>query len=160
MDQSLIVNRRTGQRMRFDDPGGGDHPVAQEPRQTLRIECWSPTSDEREPNHTHPEQASGFEIISGELAFWVDGREFRAGPGETVTVPAATNHRFWNPTDTEAHYVGTFTPALDTRGFFEVLFRLATRASSARGACRSRSTCRSSSGPSAARSVPRVRRGR
>ena len=125
MDQSLIVNRRTGQRMRFDDPGGGGHPVAGEQRQTLRIECWSPAGDEREPNHTHPEQVSGFEIISGELAFWVDGREFRAGPGETVTVPAATNHRFWNPTDTEAHYVGTFTPALDTRGFFEVLFRLA-----------------------------------
>jgi quercetin dioxygenase-like cupin family protein len=120
VDQSLIVNRRTGQRMRFDDPGGGE-----EQRQTLRIECWSPPSEEREPNHTHPEQASGFEIISGELAFWVDGKEFRAGAGETVTVPAGANHRFWNPTDSEAHYVGTFTPALDSRGFFEVFFRLA-----------------------------------
>jgi hypothetical protein len=69
------------------------------------------------------EQVSGFEIISGELAFWVDGKEFRAGPGETVTVPAGTNHRFWNPTDAEAHYVGTFAPALDSRRFFEVLFR-------------------------------------
>jgi hypothetical protein len=77
VDQSLIVNQRTGQRMRFIHPDGGDHPVAPGTPQTLRIECWSPASEEREPNHTHPEQASGFEIISGELAFWVDGKKFR-----------------------------------------------------------------------------------
>ena len=100
MDQSLIVNQRTGQRMRFTRPDGGDSAVAPGRRQTLRIECWSPASEEREPNHTHPGQVSGFEIVSGELAFWVDGKEFRAGPGETVTVPPAVNHRFWNPTDT------------------------------------------------------------
>lgn len=133
MDQSLIVNQRTGQRMRFIDPDGGDHPVAPGRSQTLRIECWSPASEEREPNHTHPEQVSGFEIISGELAFWVDGKEFRAGPGETVTIPPAMNHRFWNPTDTEAHYVGTFEPALDTRHFFEVLFRLANEGKLGKG---------------------------
>ena len=125
MDRSNIVNHRTGQRMRFSDPDVGGPPIASQPGQTLRIECWSPPNGEREPMHTHPEQVSGFEIISGELAFWVEGKEFRAGPGENVTIPAATDHRFWNPTDTEAHYVGTFTPALDTRRFFEVWFRLA-----------------------------------
>ena len=133
MDQSLIVNRRTGQRMRFIDADVGDHPVAPGRRRALRIECWSPAGDDPEPNHTHPEQASGFEIISGELAFWVDGREFRAGPGENVTVPAATNHRFWNQTDIEAHYVQAFGPALDTRGFFEVLFRLANEGKLGKG---------------------------
>jgi mannose-6-phosphate isomerase-like protein (cupin superfamily) len=133
VDQSLIVNQRTGQRMRFTRPDGGDSAVTPGRPQTLRIECWSPASDEREPNHTHPEQVSGFEIISGELAFWVDRKEFRAGPGETVTVPAATNHRFWNPTETEAHYVGTFEPALDTRHFFEVLFRLANEGKLGKG---------------------------
>ena len=133
MDQSLIVNQRTGQRMRFIQPDHVDDTAAPGRRQTLRIECWSPASDEREPNHTHPEQVSGFEIISGELAFWVDGKEFRAGPGETVTVPPAVNHRFWNPSDTEAHYVGTFGPALDTRHFFEVLFRLANEGKLGKG---------------------------
>jgi len=133
VDPSLIVNQRTGQRMRFIDPDGGDHPVAPGRRQILRIECWSPPSEEREPNHTHPEQASGFEIICGELAFWVDGKECRAGPGETVTIPRATNHRFWNPTDTETHYVGTFEPALDTRHLFEVLFRLANEGKLGKG---------------------------
>jgi quercetin dioxygenase-like cupin family protein len=133
VDQSLIVNQRTGQRMRFIHPDGGDDTVAPGRRQTLRIECWSPASEEREPNHTHPEQVSGFEIISGELAFWVDGKEFRAGPGETVTIPLAVNNRFWNPTDTEAHYVQVFDPALDTRHFFEVLFRLANEGKLGKG---------------------------
>ena len=133
MDPLLIVNQRTGQRMRFIDPEEGGYSVASGTLETLRIECWSPASDEREPNHTHPEQVSGFEIISGELAFWVDGKEFRAGPGERVMVPAATNHRFWNPTNTEAHYVETFEPALDTRGFFRVLFRLANEGKLGKG---------------------------
>jgi mannose-6-phosphate isomerase-like protein (cupin superfamily) len=120
-----IVTQRTGQRMRFIDGDGQDPVVAGSGLSVLRIECWSPPSEEREPNHTHPEQESRFEVLSGELALWVDGKETRVGPGETATVPAATNHRFWNPTDVEAHYVGTFHPALDTRRFFEVFFRLA-----------------------------------
>jgi quercetin dioxygenase-like cupin family protein len=124
MDRPFISNTRTGQRMRFV---AEEQEVAEPGRRPdiLRIECWSPPSAEREPNHTHPEQVSGFEVISGELAFWVDGREFRAGPGETASIPPAVNHRFWNPTDIEAHYIETFEPALDTRGFFEVFFRLA-----------------------------------
>jgi hypothetical protein len=44
MDQSLIVNNRTGQRMRFINEDGQD-PVAPAERATgLRIECWSPAS--------------------------------------------------------------------------------------------------------------------
>lgn len=124
MDSPVITNARTGQRMRFladaDEPGDGAGGGT-----VLRIECWSPATWAREPTHTHPEQESRFEVLSGELAFWMDGRERRAGLGDTVTIPAATNHRFWNPADTEAHYVQVFEPALDTRRFFEVLFRLA-----------------------------------
>jgi mannose-6-phosphate isomerase-like protein (cupin superfamily) len=124
VDQPFISNQRTGQRMRFVDPEQHDAEAGAR-SDILRIECWSPPSDEREPIHTHPEQVSGFEIISGELAFWVDGKELRAGPGEMARIPPAVNHRFWNPTDIEAHYVETFEPSLDTRRFFEVLFRLA-----------------------------------
>jgi quercetin dioxygenase-like cupin family protein len=124
LDQPFISNQRTGQRMRFVDEEQEVVEAGSRP-DILRIECWSPPSGEREPHHTHPEQVSGFEIISGELAFWVDGKEFRAGPGGTASIPPAVNHRFWNPTDIEAHYVETFEPALDTRRFFEVLFRLA-----------------------------------
>jgi hypothetical protein len=76
---------------------------------------------------------SRFEVLSGELAFWVDGKESRAGPGEKVTIPPAVNRRFWNPTDAEAPYVGTFEPALDTRHFFEVLFRLANEGKLGKG---------------------------
>ncbi len=133
MRQQVIANQRTGQRMRFIDGDGPDPVAAVGHRTGLRIECWSPPSEEHEPIHTHPEQESRFEMLSGELAFWIDGKESRVGPGETVTVPAATNHRFWNPTDSEAHFVEVFEPALDTRHFFEVFFRLANEGKLGKG---------------------------
>ncbi len=111
--------------MRFIDEGGKD-PVTAVGRPTvLRIESWSPPHDATEPDHTHPEQVSRFEMYSGELAFMIAGKERRAGPGDTVTIPAGVSHRFWNPGGGEAHYLQVFEPALDSRRFFEVLFRLA-----------------------------------
>ncbi len=112
---STIVNNRTGQRMRFD-PSSGD---------VLRIECWSPPSTAREPEHTHPKQESRFELLGGELVFEMDGAtQTVAAPG-TFVIPAGARHRFWNAGAEEAHYVQEFRPALGTRAFFELLFHLA-----------------------------------
>jgi quercetin dioxygenase-like cupin family protein len=114
-NDAVIVNSRTGQRMRFETTAAD----------ALRIECWSPPSSAREPTHTHPEQESTFELLEGELVFEVD-RTARtvAAPG-TITIPAGVRHRFWNASQDEAHYVQEFRPALRTRAFFELLFRLA-----------------------------------
>lgn len=112
---SMIVNSRTGQRMRFE---------AASP-DVLRIECWSPPSPTREPEHTHPRQETRFELLGGELVFEVTGTaQTVAAPG-TVTIPAGARHRFWNAGHAEAHYVQEFRPALETQAFFELLFRLA-----------------------------------
>ena len=111
-----IVNDRTGQRMRFEEPGSPE---------VLRIECWSPATGVREPEHTHPRQESRFELLSGQLVFEVDGVERTVGAPGVVTIPAEARHRFWNAGPGEAHYVQEFRPALSTRGFFEVLFHLA-----------------------------------
>ncbi len=114
--QTEIVNARTGQRMRFEGPGSPE---------VLRIECWSPATGVREPEHTHPRQESRFELISGQLVFQVDGVERTVEAPGSVTVPAEARHRFWNAGPGEAHYVQEFRPALSTRGFFELLFHLA-----------------------------------
>jgi quercetin dioxygenase-like cupin family protein len=114
-ETSTIVNARTGQRMRFE-PSSGD---------ALRIECWSPPSEAREPEHTHPKQESRFEILGGELVFEVDrATKTVAAPG-TFVIPVGARHRFWNAGSEEAHYFQEFRPALGTRAFFELLFRLA-----------------------------------
>ena len=44
--------------------------------------------------HVHPYQTETFEIESGTLAFKLDGEEIVAGPGESVTVPAGSAHKF------------------------------------------------------------------
>ncbi len=114
--QTEIVNARTGQRMRFEVPGSPE---------VLRIECWSPATGVREPEHTHPRQESRFELISGQLVFEIDGVERTVDVPGSMTIPAGARHRFWNAGPGEAHYVQEFRPALSTRKFFELLFDLA-----------------------------------
>ena len=91
----------------------------------LRIDSVSPLSDEREPLHVHPRQESGAELLSGSLVFEVDGVQRKLAPGESISIPANAPHRFWNDGDEDAHWIGSFRPALATADFFETLFALA-----------------------------------
>lgn len=91
----------------------------------LVIESVNPTSGEREPLHVHPLQESGCEIVSGRLVFEVAGRRHDLGPGEAITIPAGTPHRFWNEGSEDARSRQFFRPALDSAYFFETLFSLA-----------------------------------
>ena len=112
-----ISNPRTGQRMKF----------LQISPQELRIDTLNPPTDVQEPLHVHPHQESGAEVISGSLVFEVAGRHRTVGSGETITIPANTEHHFWNDGPQDAHAIQYFRPALDTAAFFETLFALAQR---------------------------------
>jgi hypothetical protein len=91
----------------------------------LCIESVNPTTDEREPLHVHPLQTSGAEVISGSLVFEVEGRPRRLGPGESISIPPNTPHRFWNEGSEDACSIQRFEPALQTAAFFETFFALA-----------------------------------
>jgi hypothetical protein len=95
-------------------------------RDLLRIDMVNPVTDEREPLHVHPRQESGAELIAGSLVFEVDGVRRKLAPGDSVSIPANTRHRFWNDGEEDAHSIGYFRPALATADFFETLFALAT----------------------------------
>lgn len=110
-----ISNPRTGQRMTFLELS----------EDVLRIDSVSPLSDEREPLHVHPRQESGAELLSGSLVFEVDGVQRKLAPGESISIPANIPHRFWNDGDEDAHWIGSFRPALATADFFETFFALA-----------------------------------
>jgi quercetin dioxygenase-like cupin family protein len=92
---------------------------------SLRIDSVNPPTDEREPLHVHPNQESGAELISGSLVFEVDGVERKLAPGESISIPPDTPHRFWNDGHENAHFIGFFRPALAIAEFFETLFALA-----------------------------------
>jgi quercetin dioxygenase-like cupin family protein len=114
-----ITNPRTGQVMIFLKTG------AETKGELLQIECFSPLSPEREPEHIHPFQENNFEIISGSCIFRLNGKEQVVEPGQSIHIPANVPHHFWNGGDTVAHYLQEFKPALKIDCFFETFFALA-----------------------------------
>lgn len=114
-----IFNPRTGQRMGFvrtarDSDGA-----------LLELDCVSPPTNEREPEHIHPRQENIFEVHRGALVVCIKGEERRIGPGERIVIPPGVPHHFWAAGDENAHYLQSFRPALKTEAFFKLLFRLA-----------------------------------
>ncbi len=110
-----VINPRSGQSMTFTEIRS----------EQLLIDTVNPPSDEREPLHVHPIQESGAEIIAGSLVFEVDGTRTTLGPGDSISIPPDTPHRFWNEGVQDARASQYFRPALQTAAFFETLFALA-----------------------------------
>jgi len=75
--------------------------------------------------HVHPSQEERFEILRGSVGFKVGRKKLVAGPGQRLTVPAGTPHKFWNAGDDEAHFVCEVRPALQFESLIETMFSLA-----------------------------------
>src|SRR5918996_224573 len=75
--------------------------------------------------HVHPKQEERFEVVSGTLGLKIGGEEIVAGPGETLTIPAGTPHRFWNSGDEEVRFRCEVRPALQFEQLLETMFALA-----------------------------------
>ena len=85
-----IFNPRTGQRMIFLQTG------KETSGELVRIDSYNPPTGVAEPEHVHPFQQSGAEVVSGALRFRIDGEERLVKAGESITIPANTPHFFWN----------------------------------------------------------------
>jgi quercetin dioxygenase-like cupin family protein len=75
--------------------------------------------------HVHPSQEERFEVLRGSVGFKVGRKKLIVGPGQRVTVPAGTPHKFWNAGDDEAHFVCEVRPALQFESLLETMFALA-----------------------------------
>jgi mannose-6-phosphate isomerase-like protein (cupin superfamily) len=75
--------------------------------------------------HLHPNQEERFEILRGTVGFRIGGKKVVAGPGQRLTVPAGTPHKFWNAGDEVAHFVCEVKPALQFESLIETMFALA-----------------------------------
>jgi mannose-6-phosphate isomerase-like protein (cupin superfamily) len=75
--------------------------------------------------HVHPQQVERFEVLEGELALTVGHDRVIAHPGDTVTVPAGTRHRFHNAGDQPARFLTEIAPALGFESLIETMFTLA-----------------------------------
>src|SRR5215217_2756022 len=114
-----IFNPRTGQRMIFLQTGKETNG------ELVRIDSYNLPTGVAEPEHVHPFQQSGAEVVSGALRFRIDGEERLVKAGESITIPANTLHFFWNDGEQEAHAVQWFRPALKIDRFFESFLGLA-----------------------------------
>lgn len=75
--------------------------------------------------HVHPYQEERFQVLRGRVGFRVGSERVVAGPGQRLTVPAGTAHKFWNAGDDEAHFVCEVRPALQFEQLIETMFSLA-----------------------------------
>src|SRR5918911_4749357 len=75
--------------------------------------------------HVHPSQEERFEVLRGSVGFKVGRKKLVAGPGQRITVPAGTPHKFWNAGDDEAAFVCEVRPALQFESLLETMFALA-----------------------------------
>lgn len=75
--------------------------------------------------HGHPKQDERFTVVSGRLGRRVGGEQIGVGPGETLTIPAGTPHRFWNAGDDEVRFRCEVRPALQFEQLLETMFALA-----------------------------------
>ena len=75
--------------------------------------------------HVHPSQEERFEVLRGAVGFRIGREKIVAGPGQRLTVPAGTPHKFWNAGDEVAHFVCEVRPALQFESLIETMFALA-----------------------------------
>jgi len=70
---------------------------------------------------THPGQIVTYEVLEGELEFFVIDRWIKARKGESIFVDKGTTHTFRNPANNVARVYNTYQPAMDIEDYFKGL---------------------------------------
>jgi mannose-6-phosphate isomerase-like protein (cupin superfamily) len=114
-----IVNPVTGERLVF-------HKTSAETNgEAVVVECVLQPHAAVAAAHVHPHQEERFEVLRGSVGFKVGRKKLVAGPGQRLTVPQGTAHRFWNAGEEEASFVCEIRPALQFEQLIETMFSLA-----------------------------------
>jgi mannose-6-phosphate isomerase-like protein (cupin superfamily) len=69
--------------------------------------------------HMHPHAIESYEVLDGEMEFFVKDKWFRVNKGGKLAVPAGVTHCFRNPTDQHVMVFNTHSPALRMENYFE-----------------------------------------
>jgi mannose-6-phosphate isomerase-like protein (cupin superfamily) len=69
--------------------------------------------------HTHPDAIETYEVLEGEMEFFVKDKWVTAKKGDQLTVPKGVTHTFRNPTDKIVTVYNTHQPALKMEEYFE-----------------------------------------
>jgi mannose-6-phosphate isomerase-like protein (cupin superfamily) len=69
--------------------------------------------------HTHPHAIETYEVLEGEMEFFVKNKWQLAKKGDKLTVPKGVAHAFRNPTEKIVTVYNTHQPALKMENYFE-----------------------------------------
>jgi quercetin dioxygenase-like cupin family protein len=75
--------------------------------------------------HWHPGMREQFTVVSGSIAFSINGKQTFAEPGKSIEIPPGVVHDWWNAGDDEAHAIVEIQPADRFLVFAGNLFGLA-----------------------------------
>lgn len=70
-----------------------------------------PANDYGPPLHVHTMEDEGFYILSGELNFIVESKEFHLKEGEFISIMKGERHSWYNSSNIEVKLLIIFTPA-------------------------------------------------
>ncbi len=69
--------------------------------------------------HTHPNAIETYEILDGEMEFYIKDKWVKAIKGDKLSVPAGVSHTFRNPSKNIVSVYNTHEPALKMEEYFE-----------------------------------------
>ncbi|HEV8273566.1 MAG TPA: cupin domain-containing protein [Chitinophagaceae bacterium] len=74
--------------------------------------------------HIHPHAIETYEVLEGEMEFFIKDKWLLAKKGHKLSVPKGVTHAFRNPTDKIATVFNTHQPALRMENYFEDVCRV------------------------------------
>ena len=113
MTEALIEDPALRQRYVFR------HIAAQDGSETLEAEVWVEPGGGVVP-HVHPTFEERFDVLDGEVTFWVDRKKIVTRAGEVAVVPAGARHTYANRSRSLAHFKTHVSPPdPELQGFLE-----------------------------------------
>ena len=82
--------------------------------------------------HTHPHAIETYEILEGEMEFFVKDKWIKAKKGDKLTVEKGVAHTFRNPTNQTVRVYNTHEPAFRMENYFEDVCKVLNKLTAAR----------------------------
>jgi mannose-6-phosphate isomerase-like protein (cupin superfamily) len=82
--------------------------------------------------HIHPHAIETYEVLEGEMEFFIKDRWITAKKGDKLSVPKGVAHTFRNPTQSTVIVYNTHQPALQMENYFEDICKVLDKLTSNR----------------------------
>lgn len=115
----IITNPTNGDTFEFIETAKDTHG------ERVTIKATIHSKGKAVPNHFHVLQDESFEVLTGNLTLWLDGKTSTLTAGEEFTFPRAIPHNHFNSEDEPVSYLLRVSPALDFDYLIENLVGLA-----------------------------------